>query len=308
MRAYTGIILSIVSLPPLVYLGNPAVALLTGMVFTLTLNRSLVEDASRYSRYFLQTAIVLLGIKLNIVELWRISADYTLAISLYVVVALATGWLIGRLLKIEQVSTILIAAGTAICGGTTIATLSPILRARVEQTGAALAIIFLLNAVALMVFPYVGHQLQMSQEQFGVWAAIAIHDTSSVVATAQIYGEEAARIATTVKLGRTLWLIPLVLATSLWVQTSDAKMRIPMFIIFFIMASAIGSLLPVPDMVVLGAAWLSKALLVTALYLIGTEISRSTLKELKGRILIQALILWSLVVPLTLVAVLSWVA
>ena len=292
---------------PLIYFGNPAVALLVGMAITLGLNKTLISNASVLGKYSLQAAIILLGLKLNIGDLWRISANYTLAIFIYVVAAITIGLMIGRLMKVERNSSLLMASGTAICGGTTIATLSPIIKARPDQTGVALAIVFLLNAVALFTFPHVGHWLEMTQEQFGVWVALAIHDTSSVVATAQIYGEESAAVATTLKLGRTLWLIPLVLIVSFRERSEEAKVRLPGFILLFLLASVAGSTLPMPEFIPSTAAALSKALLVIALFFIGTEISRSTLGNLKGKVLVQALALWGIVVPATLFMVIRFV-
>ena len=292
---------------PLIYFGNPAVALLVGMAITLGLNKTLISNASVLGKYGLQAAIILLGLKLNIGDLWRISANYTLAIFIYVIAAITIGLMIGRLMKVERNSSLLMASGTAICGGTTIATLSPIIKARPDQTGVALAIVFLLNAVALFTFPHVGHWLEMTQEQFGVWVALAIHDTSSVVATAQIYGEESAAVATTLKLGRTLWLIPLVLIVSFRERSEGAKVRLPGFILLFLLASVAGSTLPMPEFIPSTAAALSKALLVIALFFIGTEISRSTLGNLKGKVLVQALALWGIVVPATLFMVIRFV-
>ncbi len=292
---------------PLIYFGNPAVALLVGMAITLGLNKTLISNASVLGKYSLQAAIILLGLKLNIGDLWRISANYTLAIFIYVIAAITIGLMIGRLMKVERNSSLLMASGTAICGGTTIATLSPIIKARPDQTGVALAIVFLLNAVALFTFPHVGHWLEMTQEQFGVWVALAIHDTSSVVATAQIYGEESAAVATTLKLGRTLWLIPLVLIVSFRERSEGAKVRLPGFILLFLLASVVGSTLPMPEFIPSTAAALSKALLVIALFFIGTEISRSTLGNLKGKVLVQALALWGIVVPATLFMVIRFV-
>ena len=292
---------------PLIYFGNPAVALLVGMAITLGLNKTLISNASVLGKYSLQAAIILLGLKLNIGDLWRISANYTLAIFIYVIAAITIGLMIGRLMKVERNSSLLMASGTAICGGTTIATLSPIIKARPDQTGVALAIVFLLNAVALFTFPHVGHRLEMTQEQFGVWVALAIHDTSSVVATAQIYGEESAAVATTLKLGRTLWLIPLVLIVSFRERSEGAKVRLPGFILLFLLASVAGSTLPMPEFIPSTAAALSKVLLVIALFFIGTEISRSTLGNLKGKVLVQALALWGIVVPATLFMVVRFV-
>lgn len=306
-RTYSDAILCLLSVPPLIYLGNPALALIVGMSLTLIFDRKIIENGNILSKYFLQSAIILLGFKLNIAALWQTSASYTMAVAVYVGSAMGFGLLLGTWLKLERSSNILMAAGTAICGGTTIATLAPIIKARPEQMGTALAIVFLLNAIALFIFPYIGQWLNMSQEQFGIWVALAIHDTSSVVATARIYGEEAMQIATTVKLGRTLWLIPMVLMVSFWAHSAETKIRVPLFILFFIAASVAGTFISLPGILLASTTWLSRALLVIALFLIGTEISRTTLRALRGRILVQALILWILVVPITMIGVLTWV-
>ena len=183
----------------------------------------------------------------------------------------------------------------------------PIINARPEQTGTALCIVFLLNALALLTFPSIGRWLELSQEQFGVWAALAIHDTSSVVATAQIYGEQALAVATTVKIGRTLWLIPLIVLASLYIGTQQTKIRIPNFVFVFIAASALGSWLELSGPVVTGINHLTSALLIGALFFVGTEISRETLRGLRLSAVLHGVALWALVVPAVLAAVLAWV-
>ena len=170
----------------------------------------------------------------------------------------------------------MLSGGTAICGGTAIATLAPIIQAKPQHVGVAMALVFLFNAVALLTFPYIGHALDLSQQDFGAWVALAIHDTSSVVATAAIYGDEAAVVATTVKLGRTLWLIPLAFAVGLIYRSSEARLRVPGFILLFIAAAVLGSFIPMNDALLGGISVLSKALLVVALGMIGLEIDRAT--------------------------------
>jgi len=295
------------ALVPLVIWGNPLSAILVGAGLSLSLNRLLLPDASSYGKFALQTAIVLLGVNLDAREMWQVSQDYAGLIALYVLLTLGAGIVIGRVLKVDLIMGRLIAAGTAICGGTAIATLSPILRARADQLALALTIVFCLNMVALLTFPLVGSWLNMSQSQFGVWAALAVHDTSSVVATAAVYGQEATEVATTVKLGRTLWLIPLTLLFSLLSGAGGTKIRIPGFIGLFILASIIGSLvranLDVPPILFDGIQYASRALIVVALLFIGLEFTRETLRNLRGRVLGYALLLWISVIPLTL-----WVA
>ncbi len=258
-------LLAAAALPALVWYGNPAVGLLVGAALSLTFGKPVIPHAQALGKHSLQTAIVLLGLKLDASQLLQISADYSVLVTAYVLLTLAVGLGIGILLGNQRKSSQLISSGTAICGGTTIASLSPVIGARPEQTGAALTLVFLLNALALFVFPVIGEYLALTEEQFGVWAALAIHDTSSVVATAAIYGDEAAAVATTVKLGRTLWLIPLLLVFSILAQRGSARLRLPLFIVFFVLAACLGSVVALPTHVVSGASMASKGLLVVAL-------------------------------------------
>jgi uncharacterized integral membrane protein (TIGR00698 family) len=312
-RRNAGYLLCVIALPLLLWQGNPAVALLTGAAIAVVLDRQPLTFSGPLGKYFLQTAIVLLGFKLDLDTLWGLSAQYSWGVAVYVLATLVLGLLLGRVLQVDAPSSKLISSGTAICGGTTIATLSNVVRAQPQQVGVALAIVFLLNAVALFLFPVIGRLLDLSQLQFGLWAALAIHDTSSVVATAAVYGEEAAAVATTIKLGRTLWLIPLVLAMSVYEQAIARgqpggskvapRLRVPGFILLFVAAAAVGSWSSLPDWLPDGAGGLSRLLLVGALFLLGTEITRTTVRQLRGRVVWQGLGLWLLVAPVTLAAI-----
>jgi len=298
------------ALVPLILWGNPLLAILLGVGLSIGLNRPLVNGASRYGKLALQTAIVLLGFNLDALNMWEVSRDYAGLIALYVILTLGAGIALGRLFGADGNLTRLIAAGTAICGGTAIATLSPILKARADQMAVALTIVFFLNMIALMTFPLVGGWLGMTQEQFGVWSALAVHDTSSVVATAAAYGQQAAEVATTLKLGRTVWLIPLILAFSLLSGAKGAKIPIPGFIVLFILASIIGSAvrayLGLPQILSGGAQYASKALIVVALFFIGLECTRDTVRNLHGRVVWVALVLWAVAVPSTLLIALTF--
>lgn len=296
-----------VALVPLVYMGNPALALLAGLTTSITLDRSPIARGSTYGKYLLQTAIVLLGLKLNAAQLLDISGTYALPIAGFVCVTSLIGLLLGWLIRSDRSTNALISSGTAICGGTTIATLSPIIAARPEQTGAALCVVFLLNALALITFPAIGTWLNLSQEQFGVWAALAIHDTSSVVATAQIYGTKAAEIATTVKIGRTLWLIPLIVIASLVVGAQQSKIRIPNFVFVFVGASLLGSWVGLANQATVLIGEIASALLVAALFFVGTEITRQTLKTLRLATVLHGVALWLMVIPAVLWGVIAWV-
>ena len=296
-----------VALVPLVYMGNPALALLAGLTISITLDRSPIAGGSIYGKYLLQTAIVLLGLKLNAAQLLDISGTYALPIAGFVCVTSVIGLLLGWFIRSDRSTNALISSGTAICGGTTIATLSPIIAARPEQTGAALCVVFLLNAVALITFPAIGTWLNLSQEQFGVWAALAIHDTSSVVATAQVYGTKAAEIATTVKIGRTLWLIPLIVIASLVVGAQQSKIRIPNFVFVFVGASLLGSWVGLSNPATMLIGDIASALLVVALFFVGTEITRQTLKSLRLTTVLHGVALWLFVIPVVLWGVTRWV-
>jgi uncharacterized membrane protein YadS len=299
-RARLRLALAAISLPLLVYFANPALALIVAAALSLSLQRPLVKTHPMLVRYTLQAAIVLLGLRLDMQTVWSLSANYGGAVAAYVLFTLALGLALVVLLRCDAVTGRLLTAGTAICGATAIATLSPLLGSRPHQTGVALAIVFLLNAVALVVFPWVGHSLGLSELQFGLWSALAIHDTSSVVATASIYGEHAAEVAATVKLGRTLWLIPLVFVAGLWSGQGSASARFPLFVVMFVLASVVGTLAPLPDWVYAWAGWLSKSLLVAALFFVGTEMTRQTLQQIRGSVLVHALSLWLAVVLFSL--------
>lgn len=303
--------LPLLALPPLLWLGNPALALLVGGAIALLANRSPVPSAARLSALSLQAAIVLLGLKLDLTTIWTLSAEYTGAVAVYVIATLALGLLLARVLATDVTTGRLVSAGTAICGGTAIATLSPVLRARPQQTAVALAVVFLLNVVALVSFPPIGRALELSQLQFGLWSALAIHDTSSVVATAAIYGDRALEVATTIKLGRTLWLIPLVFLVSLMEARAQAaeggapRLRVPGFVLLFVAAAGLGGVVALPGWLVEAAGLLSRGLLVVALFLVGTQLTRATLRGIRGRVLWHALGLWLVVAPLTL-ALIVW--
>lgn len=288
---------------PLVVFGNPAVALLTGTVLSLAWRRPLGVQGNVWGRRALQTAIVLLGFSLSIGRVAEVSGDSLGLVAAYVLGVLVVGYVLGRRLRVESQSNILLTSGTAICGGTAIATLAPIIGARADQVGVAIGIVFLLNALALFGFPVVGHALGLSQAEFGLWTALSVHDTSSVVATAAIYGQEALEVATTVKLGRTLWLIPLALAVALQFGQSAARVRVPGFILAFLAASVAASVVPIPEPAIAGAGRVSKGLLVIALFFIGTEIRAETLQRMRGRVLAHAVVLWLAAASASLAAV-----
>ncbi len=286
------------------YLRNPAIALLGGLFVRLVWRHNPVPASGAVGKYSLQTAIVLLGFTLGVGRLVAVSADYGLVVAGYVFATLGAGWVIARILRGDPTEQSLLASGTAICGGTAIATLAPVIGAKPHQFAVTTALVFLLNVVALLTFPSIGHWLGLSQEAFGAWVALAIHDTSSVVATAAIYGPEAAEVATTVKLGRTLWLIPLAFAASLIYQQGEAKLRVPGFVLLFVGAALASSLVTLSTDITTAISWVSKSLLVLALGMIGLEIDRGTLKRMSAKSLVFGVGLWCVVAPAALLLVL----
>ena len=216
------------------------------------------------------------------------------------------GLILGRFLRVDIDQARLLVSGTAICGGTAIATLGPVIRARSESVAVCLAIVFLLNAIAILVLPKVGIYMEISQTQFGVWVALAIHDTSSVIGAAAIYGEEALQVATTVKLVRTLWLIPLVLAAGILMNRRETKARLPGFVVLFVLFSIIGSVSNISGEWIAGIKTLSQTMLVAALFFMGLEITRDALRRLNGRAVSLGVCLWLVVLPTTYWAVRLW--
>lgn len=287
------------------YYANPALALLGTMAIRLITQVNPVPQSSKTSKLSLQTAIVMLGLTMGLGQLADVSATYGLAVAAFVIGTLLIGGLLAMMLRIRSAETDLLSSGTAICGGTAIATLSPLIGARSEQVGVAMALVFLLNAVALFTFPAIGQALNLSQAEFGAWVALAVHDTSSVVATAALYGPEAQEVATTVKLGRTLWLIPLAFVASIAYRRDSAQLRIPTFVLLFVAAAGIASLVSLPAELVGWIKLISKGLLVLALALIGLDISRDTLKGLSFKSVAFGLGLWLLAIPASLYLVLN---
>ena len=286
-----------------VFNGHPVIAMLLGTAVALVYNKPAPDFAKTAGRFTLQTAIVLLGFKLTANELLQMTGEYSVIVTAYVLLTLATGWAISRLLGRSKTAGPLLSAGTAICGGTTIASLSPVIGAKPAETGVALALVFTLNAMAMLLFPPIGHWLGLSQQEFGLWSALAIHDTSSVVATAALYGQEAEKVATTLKLGRTLWLIPVMLIAALMYRADNVRVRLPLFIVLFIAAAALSSLVALPAPLLQGSSQISRLLLTAALFLIGLDIDRDTLKGIRGDVLIHGLSLWVLAAS----GVLGWI-
>ena len=282
---------------------SPIAALFFGLAVALGRGAT-PRYAAPWGSRALQGAIVLLGLGLNAQEVLALGQATLLLTSGIVLGVLAAGFLLWRLLQPPPIQGALLSAGTAICGGTTIATLAPVLRAKPEDTATCLALVFLMNAVAVLIYPVLGAQLALSDTQFGLWAALSIHDTASVLAAAASFSPEALETATVVKLGRTLWLIPLTLIASTLTRRRGAS-PFPPFILFFLGAVLLRTLLPLGPDFLSATALASKTLLLGALFLIGMQIDREALKTLSPRLGAQGLLLWLLASGAVLTALLT---
>jgi uncharacterized integral membrane protein (TIGR00698 family) len=273
---------------------SPPVALALGLAFGLVLVHPFDRGSKLLSRYLLQASVVGLGFGMNLHEIVRVGRAGFLYTLLSISFAMVVGMGLGRLLKVERTSSFLISTGTAICGGSAIAAVGPILNASDEQMAVSLGTVFVLNAVALLVFPAIGFALKLSQTQFGLWSALAIHDTSSVVGAAAKYGVAALAVGTTVKLARALWILPLSLGTAV-LKGSKAKIQWPWFIAFFALAAVCSTYLSRGEPAYQWLNKLAKLGLTATLYLIGSGISIATLKQVGYRALLQGIALWLVV-------------
>jgi uncharacterized integral membrane protein (TIGR00698 family) len=273
---------------------SPPVALAMGLAFGLILPHPYGREAKKYSKFLLQASVVGLGFGMNLHQVIQAGRSGFIYTMLGISFALLVGMGLGALLGVQQVPAFLISTGTAICGGSAIAAVGPITHATDEEMSISLGTVFVLNSVALLTFPAIGSALHLTQSQFGLWAALAIHDTSSVVGAAAKYGSEALGIATTVKLARALWIVPLALATAV-VRGAKAKIQWPWFIGYFCLAAVCSTYLPGGAHAYALLVKLAKIGLTATLFLIGTGISVATLKRVGPRPLLQGIILWLIV-------------
>ncbi len=283
---------------------SPAIALFMGLLLGFTVSNPYIKQSSKVSKYLLQFAVVGLGFGMNLFESLQSGKEGMLFTVVSVVGVLALGYWLGRHMLIDSKTTYLISSGTAICGGSAIAAVAPILNASPNQMSVSLGTIFILNAVALFIFPPIGHLLELTQEQFGLWAAIAIHDTSSVVGAGAAYGDKALEVATMVKLTRALWIIPLSIATTFFFKQKDAKVKIPWFIFFFILAMVLNTIFNLPDKLTSFIVMLSKKGLTITLFLIGSGLSLKVLKSVGMRPLVLGVSLWIFIGIISLIAIL----
>ena len=271
---------------------TPAIALFAGLAFALTAGQPYPKFSKKTSKYLLQFSVVGLGFGMNLYASLQSGKEGMLFTIVSVFAVLVLGMWLGKRLLIDRKTSYLIAAGTAICGGSAIAAVGPVVKADDNQMSMSLGTIFILNAIALFIFPPIGHLLGLTQEQFGLWAAIAIHDTSSVVGAGAAYGETALEIATMVKLTRALWIIPITILTMFLFKQKGAKITIPWFILFFILAMVANTFLSLPEALTRSVVWAAKQGLTLTLFLIGAGLSRQVIRQVGIRPMVQGILLW----------------
>ena len=285
------------SLKPYTGFLTPPVVLFVGLVYALLCGQPYQKFNKSASKKLLQYSVVGLGFGMNLHQSLASGKEGMMFTVISVVGTMLIGMFIGcKLLKMDRDTSYLISSGTAICGGSAIAAVGPVIKAKDSDMSVALATIFILNAVALFIFPILGGWMGLSQQQFGMWAAIAIHDTSSVVGAGAAYGEEALEVATTIKLTRALWIIPLALVTALIFKSDAKKISIPWFILWFIVAILLNTYVLKNCPEVGGfISGIARKLLVVTMFFIGASLSKSTLKAVGVKPLLQGVILWLII-------------
>jgi uncharacterized integral membrane protein (TIGR00698 family) len=279
------------------YIGNAALSIFAGILFAYLFQPPVTFFTRRLGTTPLQIGIVLLGATISLPYAIDVSSEYLPWISLFVIVSFFAGLMLGKLLGIHRRIAFLLSSGAAICGGTAMAAVAPIIKAKPQELLIAMTIVFLLNALAIILFPLIGGYLEMTNFEFGAWSALAIHDTSSVIGSASIFSNESAQVAATLKLGRTVWLIPLII-TANWIFNKQTKVtKFPRFIIFFILAIIANTVFNFNEQVINILQVISKSFLLVGLFCIGSQFDTNELKSLSGKPLILALIIWAAVIP-----------
>ena len=278
---------------------NPAISLILGVLFAVLNKNNEITIPKDLGSKLLKTGIILLGGTISYSSFTSTSIDYLPLISLYVFLVMMIGFLLGLFMKIEKRHLLLLVSGTAICGGTAMAALAPIIQSKKEDLASSITIIFLLNLFAIIVFPIVGNALGLTQEQFGIFAALTIHDTASVIGTASIFGQPAMEVATILKLGRTLWIVPLVIFSSWYFNAKEGASNFPYFILLFVLFILISSVFDFSDTTIYYLKHISKGFLLLGLFFIGSGISFSNMKQITFKPISFAIILWFIVIGMT---------
>jgi uncharacterized integral membrane protein (TIGR00698 family) len=294
MKALIGLFLIIIS----IYSKSPVVSLFLGIFYSFSFNLPRDYFTKKYGSIFIQIGIVVLGLSISLTKAYAISSSFLPYISLYVLTIFFLGIFFGNLFGIDRKTTLLISSGTAICGASAMAAVAPIIKANSNQLLISITIIFLLNSLAIIIFPYVGTYLSMNQDMFGAWIALSIHDTSSVVGAAIVFGENSLESASTLKLGRTLFLIPLIIFLSYKFKNNDPKnIKFPIFVIFFVISICLGTFLNFNEQILIYIKLLSQLFLLIGLFFIGSQINLNSLFVIKSNTIFLALLLWFIAIP-----------
>jgi uncharacterized integral membrane protein (TIGR00698 family) len=303
MRKVIFIICVILCLTPFI---SPAIALLMGLVVAQLTGHPYVHLNHRATQLLLQISVVGLGFGMNIHTALQAGSQGIVFTIFSISGTLLFGYLIGRWLTIHKKTSYLISSGTAICGGSAIAAISPVIKAEEKQISVAMGCVFILNSIALFVFPVIGHYFNLSQTQFGLWCALAIHDTSSVVGAAAKFGPHALEVATTVKLARALWIIPVAFASSFIFKNKSKKISVPWFIGLFILAMIANTYIISVSIISPYVVLIAKAGLTLTLFLIGAGLSRKVLASVGLKPLLQGVALWIMISATALYAVMHF--
>lgn len=279
------------------------IALLMGVAVAQVWANPMPQVASKLSKYILQYSIVGLGLGINLVHAAEAGVTGLAVTVVSIALTLVVGIVLGRKLGVGRNVSLLVASGTAICGGSAIAAIAPVVGAKDDETSVSLAIIFLLNAVALLIFPYLGRLMEMSQLQFGFWSAIAIHDTSSVVGAASVFGNDALNTATTIKLERSLWIVPVSLIFSYLYGNGTKRAKVPLFIILFVVAMVAGTYLPIPSEWLSAVSSIARRTLNVALFLIGMGLSLKAVRRVGLPTVALGVVVWIIVGTVSLYAI-----
>ena len=296
--AITSVLFVLLCLACLLPVVNPPIALAAGIIFAQFFQNPFQHKTQTSINWLLKLSVIGLGFGMNIDKALAAGKDGFLFTIISISLTIGLGILIGKIFKIDQKIAKLISSGTAICGGSAIAAISPIIKADAKQISIAIGSVFLLNSLALFLFPVLGHYFNMSQHQFGIWSAIAIHDTSSVVGAAQVFGNEALEIATTVKLARALWILPVSVLFALSSHTELKKIKIPYFIGLFILAIIANTYIPNIEFVAPGIVSVSKMGLTLVLFLIGSTLNYKSFIQVGIKPVILAVVIWIFIIIL----------
>jgi uncharacterized integral membrane protein (TIGR00698 family) len=285
---------------------SPPIALLLGLLVANLSGNPFLDYSHKAITILLQFSVVGLGFGMNATSALSAGKEGLVLTIASIFSTIILGTFLGKWFGIDKKTSHLISCGTAICGGSAIAAIAPVIKSDEKQTSVALGVIFILNSIALFLFPYIGHELNLSQREFGLWCAIAIHDTSSVVGAANRFGAEALQIATTVKLARALWIIPIALITTVLFKNKQTRIKIPYFIGLFILAMLLNTYVPQTAIIAPSMVVLAKIGLTVTLFLIGAGLNLSVLKTVGVKPLLQGVLLWVFIATVALIAIIHF--